>query len=210
MTIHEIRCTILFRSIYVLLSPIFMLFAVLACAGTGLLDTPSFTCPTAIPPTVLAGTPTPIPPTPVVILPPNDFYLDDPVIVGEVQFRLIDVNVHPNGDEAIYVWTLEVSNRGQQDYEIFPASQMFISAVQSAYGEITGVWSATQSAANELGISGDMDLYALAPHETRLFNLAASAPAGDSVRFSFDLTPTITDDDHFIKWANQSNPYCVP
>ena len=210
MTIHEIRCTMLFRSIYVLMSPIFMLLAVLACAGTGLLDTPSFTCPTAIPPTVLAGTPTPIPPTPVIITPPNDFYLGDPVTVGAVEFRLVDVMVHPDGSYAIYAWTLEVSNRGQQDYEIFPASQMFISAVQSAYGEITDVWSATQSAANEVGISADMDLYALAPNATRLFHLAASAPLGDSVQFSFDLTPTTTDDDRFITWANQSNPYCVP
>ena len=210
MTIHKIRCTMLFRSIYVLMSPVFMLFAVLACAGTGLLDTPSFTCPTAIPPTVLAGTPTPIPPTPVVIMPPSDFYLGDPVTVGAVQFRLVDVNVHPNGDEAIYAWTLEVSNRGQQDYEIFPASQMFISAVQSVYGEITGVWSASQAAADEVGLSADMDLYTIAPNETRLFHLAAFAPAGDSVQFSFDLTPTITDDERFITWTNQSNPYCAP
>ncbi len=193
-----------------------MLFAILACAGTGLLDTPSFTCPTAIPPTVLAGTPTPIPPTPVVITPPSDFYLGDPVTVGSpqsgnaVQFRLLDVTVHPDGSYAIYAWTLEVSNHGQQDLEIFPASQMFISKVQSPYGEVTGVWSASQSAAEGVGISADMDLYALAPNETRLFHLAASAPGGDHVQFSFDLTPTITDDDRFITWVNQSNPYCAP
>ncbi|MEQ8672789.1 MAG: hypothetical protein RLP44_26920 [Aggregatilineales bacterium] len=210
MTNHEIRCTMLFRSIYVLMSPIFMLFAVLACAGTGLLDTPSFTCPTAIPPTVLAGTPTPIPATPVVIVPPMDFYLGDPVSVGSVQFRLVDVMVHPDDLYAIYTWTLEVSNRGQEGYEVFPAYQMFISEVQSPYGEVSGVWSASQSAADEVGISADMDLYALAPNETRLFHLAASAPAGDPVEFSFDLTPTITDDERFITWANQSNPHCAP
>ncbi|MEQ8677198.1 MAG: hypothetical protein RLP44_26955 [Aggregatilineales bacterium] len=205
-TIHK---TILWRSIYVLVSPIFMLLAVLACAGTGLFDTPSFTCPTAMPPTVLAGTPTLLPATPVVIMPPMDFYMGDAVAVGSVQFRLLDVTVHPDDLYAIYAWTLEVSNRGQEDYEIFPASQMFISEVQSPYGEVSGVWSASQSAADEVGISADMDLYALAPNETRQFELVASASAGDPVQFSFDLTPTITDDDRVITWVNQSNPFCA-
>jgi len=61
------------QSIYLLISPIFMLFAVLACAGTPLLDVPSVTCATPVQPTVLPGTPEPIPPTPVVLT--DEFYI---------------------------------------------------------------------------------------------------------------------------------------
>ncbi|MCA9913846.1 MAG: hypothetical protein KC496_10880, partial [Anaerolineae bacterium] len=105
--LKQIQRRILLRSIYVLVSPIFMMLAVLACAGTFLTDTPIYTCPTVMPlatSTTLAGTATPTaqaPATPYIIMPPADFYLGDAVEVGTslsehgVRFRLLSVAGYP-------------------------------------------------------------------------------------------------------------------
>jgi hypothetical protein len=75
-------------AIYLLVSPVFMIFAALAC-GTIVTDLAHYTCPTAIPQptsTVLPGTPEPTmmpPPTPFSITPPGDFYVGDAVFVGQ-------------------------------------------------------------------------------------------------------------------------------
>ena len=181
-----------------------MIFAMLACAGTPLLDVPSMTCPTPVQPTVLPGTPAPIPPTPVVIT--DEFYIGDKVIVGNassplrVQFRLLDVNTNPTTSDAfgnprqIVSWRLRVKNIGIKDYEIFPAVQMFVSKVETAYGTQIGTWGASQIAGDEIGQTVDNDIYTLTPNQTRTFRLVAFAPAGTVRRFAFvlDLNQSIT------------------
>lgn len=206
------------QSIYVLVSPIFMFFAVLACAGTPLLDVPSVTCPTPVLPTVLPGTPAPIPPTPVVIT--DEFYIGDRVIVGnpssplQVEFRLLDVQTFPTSPDSygnprqIVSWRLRVKNIGTSDYEIFPALQMFVSEVGTAYGTEIGAWGSTQVAGNEIGQTVDNDIYILIPDQTRTFRLVAFVPSGTVSRFEFSLDPTTVDSPTVISWSNQSNPYC--
>lgn len=206
------------QSIYLLFSPIFMLFAVLACAGTPLLDVPSVTCPTPVQPTVLLSTPAPIPPTPMVIT--DEFYIGNNVVVGNassplrVQFRLLDVQTYPTTPDAygnprqIVSWRLRVKNIGTQDYEIFPALQMYVSEVDTAYGTQTGTWGATQAAGDLIGQTLDNDIYTLIPDQTRTFRLVAFAPAGTVRHFAFLLDPTVTDSSEQIIWQNQQNPYC--
>jgi len=192
--------------------------AVLACVGTPLLDMPSVTCPTPVQATVLPGTPAPIPPTPVVIT--DDFYIGDRVIVGNpssplrVQFRLLDVQTYPTSPDSygnprqIVSWRLRVKNIGTQDYEIFPALQMFVSEVDTAYGTQTGTWGATQAAGDLVGQTVDNDIYTLTPNQTRTFQLVAFAPAGTVRRFAFVLDPTVSESSTRITWQNQQNPYC--
>jgi len=206
------------QSIYLLVSPIFMLFAVLACAGTPLLDVPSVTCSTPVQPTVLPGTPAPIPPTPVVIT--DEFYIGDKVIVGNlaaplrVQFRLLDVQTYPTEPDAfgnprqIVSWRLRVKNISTQNYEIFPVLQMFVSEVDTAYGTQTSTWGGTQTAGDLIGQTVDNDIYTLTPDQTRTFRLVAFAPAGTVQRFAFVLDPTVTDSIERITWLHQQNPYC--
>jgi hypothetical protein len=208
------------QSIYLLVSPIFMIFAVLACAGTPLLDVPSMTCPTPVQATVLPGTLAPIPPTPIVISAPDDFYIGDRVIVESpssplrVQFRLLDVQTYPTSPDAygnprqIVSWRLRVKNIGTQNYENFPAVQMFVSEVDTAYGTQTGTWGATQSAGDLIGQTVDNDIYTLTPNQTLTFRLVAFAPAGTVRRFAFVLDPTVTDFNERITWQNQQDSYC--
>lgn len=218
------------RSIYVLVSPIFMIFAILACAGTPLLDIPTFTCPTVVPaaplPTVLPGTATPIPvptqipSTPYIITAPQDFYVDDAVFVGNatsplrVRFRLQNIQTYPatpaidGTPRQIVSWQLHVKNVGTQDYEIFPALQMLVSEIETAYGTVTGTWGSTQAAGDDIGLTVDNDIYTLTPNQTRTFRFGAFAPAGTVSRFGFSLDPTTTDNQSVISWSNQSNPYC--
>lgn len=216
----------LLRSIYVLVTPIFMILAILACAGTPLVGTPFYTCPTTIPQptaTVLAGTPIPTPlpqPTPYVILPPADFFLGDAVFVGTsssengVRFRLQSVSSYlasPNTDgtaRRIYTWQLEVKNIGTVDYEIFPSAQMFLSEINTTSGNLSGTWFATREATEEINVPFDDDIYTLNPGQTRSFRFATYAPAGQVTRFTLQLDPTVTSGSGAINWANQSNPYC--
>ncbi len=215
---------------YVLLAPIMLLMAIIACAGTPLDGSPIYTCPTAIPatalPTVLPGTATPIPlptlvpPTPYVIMPPQDFYLGDAVFVGtsnsenSVRFRLQSVSSYPASPDPdgtarrIYTWQLEVKNIGTADYEIFPSIQMFLSEISTASGNLSGTWFATREAAEEANIPFDADVYTLNSGQTRSFRFAAYAPAGQATRFTLQLDPTVTSGSGTINWANQNNPYC--
>lgn len=202
------------QSIYLLISLIFMLFAVLACAGTPLLDVPNVTCPTPMQPTVLPGTPAPIPPTPVVLT--DEFYIGDNVIVGNtssplrVQFRLLDVQTYPSTPDVygnprqIVSWRLHVKNIGIQDYEIFPALQMFVSEVDTAYGTETGTWGATQAAGDLIGQTVDNDIYTLTPDQTRTFRLVVFVPAGTVRRFVFALDTS----DSKIIWEIRMRNIC--
>lgn len=111
-SIGDVQRNMLRRSIYVLVTPIFLIFAALACAGTPLVGTPLYTCPTPIPlptstlslthtppptSTTLAGTATPtvaatftpyptmtvVPSvTPYVMEGSSDFFVGDAVYVG--------------------------------------------------------------------------------------------------------------------------------
>src|SRR4051794_36320337 len=98
------------RLVYLLLMPMLILLSELACTGT-LVDMlvngqPIFQCPTNIPvihPTAPPGYPTTIPQpilTPVVIRPPQPFYLGDTIEAGGIRFRLSNVAVL-SGTQAI-------------------------------------------------------------------------------------------------------------
>ena len=217
----------LLRSIYVLVAPVFMLMAVIACAGTILTDVPIFTCPMALhvaTATTLAGTAVPTmqpSATPYIIVPPADFYLGDAVYVGRsqdlnaVRFRLLRVTSYPaTADEDgearnVYHWQLEVSNIGRAEYEIFPSAQMVLSRITRANGEQEGRWYAEREAGEVIGVTVDTNTYMLASNETRVFNLVAFAPVGQATRLIFYLDPTQTDGSATITWRNQSNPYCA-
>jgi hypothetical protein len=191
--------------------------AILACAGTALLETPIYTCPTDMPlptATILLGTPSPtnIPPsTPYIIMPPADFYLGDAVFIGgqlaplRVRLRLQSVQIFPQTtDKQVVTWELEVANVGQEDYEIFPSVQLFISEVNGS----SGTWGSTQDAGYLVGITVDYDLYQVTAGQTRTFRLAALTPSGSDIRFSFQLDPTLGTDSPVMTWTNQTNPYC--
>ena len=208
---------ILFRSIYLLFMPVFMFIAILACAGTALLETPRYTCPTDVPlPTAitLLGTPSPtsVPPaTPYNIMPPSDFYVGDAVFIGgqlsplRVRLRLQNVQITPQaGNEQVVVWQVEVANVGQEDYEVFPSVQLFISEVNG----VTGTWGSTQDAGDLVGISIDSDLYQLGAGQTEIYQLATLTPAGSNIRFSFQLDPVQGTNSPVMTWVNQTNPSC--
>src|SRR5690242_13128638 len=118
------------RPVCLLLVPVLLFVSELACTGT-LEDMlingqPSFQCPTAIPVIQLTappGFPTAIPQptvTPVVIRPPQPFYVDDTIEVGGIQFRLSNVAVL-SGTQPIATWQLDVTNQRSTSYEFFPA-----------------------------------------------------------------------------------------
>ncbi len=220
LSFEQVKRAMLLRSIYVLALPVFMIFAVLACVGTALTGLPSYTCPTDIPPVVTPGTPLPPPATPYVITPPQDFYRGDAVFVGSpgaaqrVRFRLQNVSSYPASPDAngmprrIYAWQLQVRNVGSQDYEVFPALQLYLSEVNTTAGVVSGTWGSTQAAADEAGLTIDNEVYTLASGQTRTFRFAAYAPAGTARRFTFTLDPTVTEGSSVITWTNQDNPYC--
>jgi hypothetical protein len=227
LTFAEARRRMLVRSIYILVAPVFMIFAALACAGTPLAGSPVFTCPTPVPqPTVttLAGTPMPTPlaqPTPYVILPPAEFFVGDAVFIGSsgsangVRFRLQNVSTQatsPSADGSarnIFAWQLEVKNIGLEVYEIFPSGQMVLSAITTVYGDEIGVWPATREAAIAIGATLDENVYTLHSGETRVFRFAAYGPAGQAARFAFMLDPTVSDGSSIMTWTNQANPDCA-
>jgi len=203
------------QSIYLLFVPVFMILAILACAGTALSGVPTFTCPTAVPftavPTVLPGTPTltpaptQLPATPVSITAPDDFYIGDWVQVGEaVRFRLRDVLAVPLDDESAYAWILDVDNIGTVEFEIYPALQMAI--IEIAVFDVLelGTWWPSTDAAADAGIEFSGDVYTLVPGESASYQLAAHAPSGEVSRLSLALD----GDGNAVNWSNQPNPYC--
>jgi len=225
-TFESIRRGMLLRSIGVLIAPLMLMLAALACAGTPLSAVPVYTCPTAIPQptaTVLPGTAIPIPlppPTPYQITPPQDFYVGDAIFIGvvgaptRVRLRLQAVNSSVGQDQhgqavGLHVWQLEVRNLGSQDYTVFPAVQMYLHALQSTNGLQNGVWSASQEAAEQAQVPFDGELYTLAPNMTRVFTLAAFSPNGQAAGFTFVLDPTVTSGSATLTWRNQNNPFCI-
>ena len=107
----------------------------------------------------------------------------------------------------IVSWRLRVKNIGTQDYEIFPALQMYVTEMATAYGTQTGTWGAAQAAGDLIGQSVDNNIYTLIPDQTRTFRLVAFVPTGTVLQFGFGLDPT-DDDSSTIIWSNQENPLC--
>ncbi len=197
-----------------LLVPVLLMVSELACTGTladMLVDgQPIFQCPTAISviqPTAPPGFPTAIPQstlTPVVIRPPQPFYLDDNIETDGIQFRLSNVAVL-SGTQLIAVWQLDVTNQRSTPYEFFPAGQMVVS--QLANGQ-TGQWGASEAAAREEGIAFRYESYHLNPGETQTVRMAAYLPTSTPAQFVYHLDPRDSSTTHVITWVNQPNPYC--
>lgn len=214
-TLREVQRGMLLRSIYVLIAPVMLLFAALAC-GTVVTEQAHYTCPTAIPQptvTVLAGTPMPTlapPPTPYTIAPPQNFYIGDAIFVGQpiaplrLRFRLQNVQVQSAGTQNLVTWRVEVRNVGTMTYEAVPPALMLITRITTANGEQTGTWRTSETAMNAAGFTNE-NYDPLSPGATRLYRLAAYIPAGSPDQFTYLLDG---DGGNRITWANQSNPYC--
>lgn len=202
------------RSNILLLVPMLLIVSALACTGTLtdmlLSGQPNFQCPTATPvaqATAPAGIPTAIPlptVTPIVIQSPQSFYLDDPVDVGGIQFRLSNVFTI-SGNNIIAVWQIEVRNGRETVYEFFPAGQMIVRVL--ADGQ-TGQWGVSEAAATEAGIPFRYESYRLATGDTQIVQMAAYLPTSTPKEFVYRLDPTTSSDTNVISWVNQANPYC--
>lgn len=209
------------RNFSMLLASQLLILAILAC-GTVVTDTPYYTCPTAVPPTVvpeptvLPGTllpfPTliPLPPTPYSITPPQDFYVGDAVFVGQpgaplrLRFRLQNVQVQPAGSQNLVTWELEIRNLGSAAYETIPVALMVITRITTANGEQIGAWHTSDTAMTTAGFAGE-NYDPLTAGSTRTYRLAAYIPAGSVRQFTYLLDG---DGGNRITWINAANPYC--
>jgi len=215
MSLAQVQRCMLLRSIYLLVAPVMLLFAALAC-GTIVTDLASYTCPTAVPQatvTTLAGTPMPTlppPPTPYTITPPQDFYVGDAVFVGQsgaplrLRFRLQNVQSQPAGSRNLVTWRLEIRNLGSATYETIPVALMVITRINTASGEQTGTWQTSEVAMEAAGFAGE-NYDPLAPGSTRMYRLAAYIPAGSVNQFAYLLDG---EGGNRITWVNAANPYC--
>lgn len=215
-TFQAIQRGMLLRSIYVLIAPVMLMFAALAC-GTIVTDSAYYVCPTAVPQptaTVLPGTPLPppeIPSTPYIIAPPQDFYVGDAVFVGpqgaplRLRFRLQNVRVQPAKTGALVTWQLEIHNIGTVTYETIPPALMLMTRITTANGEQTGTWRTSEAAMHAAGFTNE-NYDPLSSGATRIYRLAAYIPSGSPDQFTYLLDG---DGGNRITWTNQSNPYCV-
>jgi hypothetical protein len=215
MSLAQVQRSMLLRSVYLLLAPVMLLFAVLAC-GTLVTDLASYTCPTAVPQataTTLAGTPMPTlpaPPTPYTISPPQDFYVGDAVFVGQsgaplrLRFRLQNVQSQPAESRNLVTWRLEIRNLGSATYETIPVALMVITHITTASGEQTGTWRTSETAMNAAGFTNE-NYDPLTPGSTRTYRLAAYIPAGSVNQFAYLLDG---EGGNHITWVNAANPYC--
>lgn len=214
-TLQEVQRGMLLRSIYVLVAPVMLVFAALAC-GTLVTDTAYYTCPTSVPQptsTVLAGTPEPTlapPPTPYTLAPPQDFYVGDAIFVGQpgaplrLRFRVQNVQVQPAGSDNLVTWRLAIRNLGTMPYETVPVALMVITRIMTANGDQTGTWPTSEAAMTAAGFTNE-NYDPLSPGATRVYRLAAYIPSGTVRQFAYLLDG---DGGNRITWANQSNPYC--
>jgi hypothetical protein len=215
LSLAQVQRSMLLRSIYLLVAPVMLLFAALAC-GTLVTDTASYTCPTAVPQataTTLAGTPQPTlppPPTPYTITPPQDFYVGDAVFVGQsgaplrLRFRLQNVQSQPAGSRNLVTWRLEIRNLGNVSYETIPVALMVITRINTASGEQTGIWRTSEAAMTAAGFTNE-NYEPLTSGSTRVYRLAAYIPAGSVRQFAYLLDG---EGDNSITWLNAANPYC--
>lgn len=220
LSLGQVRREMLLRSIYLLVAPVMLLLAVLAC-GTVVTQQAYYTCPTTVPPTaapqptVLPGTPIPfptlaLPPTPYNIWPPQDFYVGDAVFVGSqgaplrLRFRLQNVSVQPAGSQNLVMWRLEIRNLGSATYETIPVALMLITRITTANGEQTGTWRTSDAAMNAAGFTNE-NYDPLPPDSTRVYRLAAYIPTTSVRQFAYLLDG---DGGNRITWINAANPYC--
>ncbi len=215
LSLAQVQRSMLLRSIYLLVAPVMLLFAVLAC-GTIVTDLASYTCPTAAPQataTTLAGTPMPTlppPPTPYSITPPQDFYVGDAVFVGQsgaplrLRFRLQNVQSQPAGSRNLVTWRLEISNLGSATYETIPVALMVITRINTASGEQTGTWRTSEAALAAAGFTNE-NYEPLPAGSTRTYRLAAYIPAGSVNQFAYLLD---SEGGNRITWVNAANPDC--
>ena len=220
MPLAQVQRSMLLRSIYLLVTPIMLVFAALAC-GTLVTDTASYTCPTGVPQataTTLAGTPQPTlppPPTPYTITPPQDFYVGDAVFVGQpgaplrLRFRLQNIQTQPapplgGSPRTLVTWRLEILNLGSATYETIPVALMVITRINTASGEQTGTWRTSEAAMDAAGFTNE-NYDPLPPGSTRLYRLAAYMPSGTVRQFAYMLDG---DGGNHITWVNATNPYC--
>ncbi|HUN08870.1 MAG TPA: hypothetical protein PLQ56_19850 [Aggregatilineales bacterium] len=215
MSLAQVQRSMLLRSIYLLVAPVMLLFAVLAC-GTLVTDIASYTCPTRVPQataTTLAGTPQPTlppPPTPYSITPPQDFYVGDAVFVGQsgaplrLRFRLQNVQSQPVGSRNLMTWRLEIRNLGSTSYETIPVALMLITRINTANGEQIGTWRTSDAAMAAAGFTSE-NYDPLTPNSTRVYRLAAYIPAGSVNQFAYLLDG---DGGNRITWVNAANPDC--
>ncbi|MEO8608800.1 MAG: hypothetical protein ABI690_12995 [Chloroflexota bacterium] len=226
LSFEQVRRQMLLRSIYLLVAPVMLVFAVLAC-GTVVTDSAFYVCPTRVPPTAgpqptyLPGTPIPLPtpipppPTPYRIEPPQDFYVGDAVFVGQsgaalhLRFRLQNVQTLPalplaGSPRNLYVWSLEIRNLGSANYETVPVALMVIIRLNTVNGEVTGTWDTSEAAMTAAGITNE-NYDPLTPGSTRVYRLAAYAPAGSVRQFAYLLDGSGSNR---ITWINAANPSC--
>ncbi len=215
MSLAQVQRSMLLRSIYLLVAPVMLLFAALAC-GTIVTDLASYTCPTTVPQataTTLAGTPIPTqppPPTPYTITPPQDFYVGDAVFVGQsgaplrLRFRLQSVQTQPAGTRNLVTWRLEIRNLGSATYETIPVALMVITRINTVNGEQTGTWRTSEAAMQAAGFTNE-NYEPLTPGSTRTYRLAAYIPAGSVVQFAYLLDG---EGGNRITWVSTTNPYC--
>lgn len=193
-----------------------LLAAALAC-GTAVTDTAYYICPTPTPrplPTVLPGTlPPPLAPlpTPYTIAPPQDFYVDDDVLVGlpnaptHLRFRLQRVQLQPAGPHTLVTWQLEITNLGTATYETVPPALMTITRITTAHGLRQGTWPTSDRAMRAAGVTHDT-YDPLPPGATRIYRLAAFIPAGSPDQFTYLLDPA---SGNRITWHPSPNPHCT-
>jgi hypothetical protein len=215
MSLAQVQRSMLLRSIYLLVAPVMLLFAVLAC-GTIVTDLASYTCPTSVPQataTTLAGTPMPTlppPPTPYTITPPQDFYVGDAVFVGQsgaplrLRFRLQNVQTQPAESRNLVTWRLEIRNLGSATYETIPVALMVITRITTVNGEQAGTWQTSEAAMAVAGFTTE-NYDPLTSGSTRTYRLAAYIPAGSVNQFAYLLDG---EGSNRITWMNAANPYC--
>lgn len=215
LSLAQVQRSMLLRSIYLLVAPIMLLFAVLAC-GTIVTDTASYICPTSVPQataTTLAGTPQPtLPPpsTPYSITPPQDFYVGDAVFVGQqgaplrLRFRLQNIQVQAAGSQNLVTWRLEIRHLGSATYETIPIALMVITRINTASGEQIGTWRTSETAMAAAGFTNE-NYDPLTPGSSRTYRLAAYIPAGSVNQFAYLLDG---DGGNRVTWVNAANPYC--
>ncbi len=213
--LEAVRRRMLLRSMYVLVAPVLLMLAALAC-GTLVSEPAYYSCPTAIPQptaTVLAGTPEPTlaaPPTPYTLAPPQDFYVGDAIFVGQagaalrLRFRLQDVQVEAAGAQTLVSWQLEIGNIGTSPYETIPPALTLITRITTASGLLSGTWQSAEVAMKAAGFTNE-NYDPLPPGATRIYRLAAYIPAGNPEQFAYLLDG---EGGNRITWSNQSNPYC--
>ncbi len=180
-------------------------------------------------------TPTPRPtytpwPTPTQYVRTNDYFVGDAIYTAEqpsglrLRFRLTDVYDLPaaepdeNGQpRSIFAWTMEIKNVGSVEYDVFPAAQMYVSAITLPGGiETEGVWGASQAAAEEAGLPSGIEITDIQPGETKTFTLAAYGPRGTARRIAYALdstgrdpgNPTQVPGHNIVAWINEVNTIC--